>query len=698
MAGRAASGATMPSCPRSVRASAFSGRVCSRAFQSLARPGRVHAVAPVSVAAPVELKTGKPKREDVITGSADNNVSDYIYEKMGADLHRQPDHPICIIKQAIYDFFEKRNPGMFKTFDDRYPIVTTHANFDEVLVPKDHISRSPNDTYYVDANTVLRCHTSAHQAETLRAGHPAFLVTGDVYRRDSIDSTHYPVFHQMEGVRVFTEAEWTAAGADATALAEKDLKDALEGLAKHLFGDVECRWIDAYFPFTNPSFELEIFFKGKWLEVLGCGVMEQVRASGGATPKRGGVHPNPKSRGRGLGGGVGRAGRSGAALPSERLWVGAHGASLGTGPARKDDVCGNPLWGTQPHQPSLASSPATTRPHTHAHTPPHRSQVILDGNYKPGHKAWAFGLGLERLAMVLFDVPDIRLFWSGDDRFLKQFKVRGHKAGEARAGAGMGCVKAGRMSGRAWRHVPAIGRKQRRARATGGCRLWGGEAEGQGARWASGWIAHGVGEHQYQMRPDAGLVMAWHGEEPDHVPVLKHAGLNCRRAAAAQAGDLSARFKPYSKYPSCYKDMAFWVSPEFSENNLCELVSRRGGGGVHGERRGRRAHSRVEGRTSERWLGNGYGWRAGWSEQVSGAGTHGGVVEELGEQELSVSAGKVVFPASHHTAPRPRNLLRRPCRQVRNIGGDLVEEVTLIDNFTNKKTGRTSNCYRIVYR
>ncbi|PNW86275.1 hypothetical protein CHLRE_02g079600v5 [Chlamydomonas reinhardtii] len=395
VAGRAASGATMPSCPRSVRASAFSGRVCSRAFQSLARPGRVHAVAPVSVAAPVELKTGKPKREDVITGSADNNVSDYIYEKMGADLHRQPDHPICIIKQAIYDFFEKRNPGMFKTFDDRYPIVTTHANFDEVLVPKDHISRSPNDTYYVDANTVLRCHTSAHQAETLRAGHPAFLVTGDVYRRDSIDSTHYPVFHQMEGVRVFTEAEWTAAGADATALAEKDLKDALEGLAKHLFGDVECRWIDAYFPFTNPSFELEIFFKGKWLEVLGCGVMEQ---------------------------------------------------------------------------------------------------VILDGNYKPGHKAWAFGLGLERLAMVLFDVPDIRLFWSGDDRFLKQFK----------------------------------------------------------------------------------------------------------------AGDLSARFKPYSKYPSCYKDMAFWVSPEFSENNLCELV--------------------------------------------------------------------------------------------RNIGGDLVEEVTLIDNFTNKKTGRTSNCYRIVYR
>ncbi|GLC48484.1 hypothetical protein PLESTB_000103000 [Pleodorina starrii] len=384
------------SCPRlTVGSCSFQGRVCPLAFKSASRPGRSHAVAPACVAAAVELKTGKPLREEVITGSPDNNITDYIYDKMGMDLHRQPDHPIGIIKQAIYDYFEARNPGLFTKFDDRFPIVSTRANFDEVLVPADHISRSPNDTYYVDANTVLRCHTSAHQAETLRAGHSAFLVTGDVYRRDSIDATHYPVFHQMEGVRVFSEADWLASGLDPTKLAERDLKDALEGLARHLFGDVECRWIDAYFPFTEPSFELEIFFKGKWLEVLGCGVMEQ---------------------------------------------------------------------------------------------------RILDDNFKPGHKAWAFGLGLERLAMVLFDVPDIRVFWSNDDRFLKQFS----------------------------------------------------------------------------------------------------------------AGDLKSRFKPYSKFPACYKDMAFWVSPEFSENNLCELV--------------------------------------------------------------------------------------------RSIGGDLVEEVTCIDTFTNKKTGRTSNCYRIVYR
>ena len=68
-----------------------------------------------------------------------------------------------------------------------------------MLVPPDHVSRSQNDTYYVDSEHVLRCHTSAHQLEMLKDGATKFLVTGDVYRRDSIDATHFPVFHQMVG-------------------------------------------------------------------------------------------------------------------------------------------------------------------------------------------------------------------------------------------------------------------------------------------------------------------------------------------------------------------------------------------------------------------------------------------------------------------------------------------------------------------
>jgi phenylalanyl-tRNA synthetase alpha chain len=312
-------------------------------------------------------------------------VTDAVFDKIGANLHTRPDHPIAIIKDAIYSYFDEAaaargaaGPGRsaFTKFDGLHPVVPATANFDEVLVPADHVSRSPNDTYYVDDATVLRCHTSAHQAATLRAGERAFLVTGDVYRRDSIDCSHYPVFHQMEGVRVFDQAEWEAAGLpDGTALAERELKGLLEGLAAHLFGpDAQTRWVDAYFPFTHPSFELEVLFNGEWMEVLGCGVMQPAILANA-----------------GLGsGGCGGGGGGGGAV-----------------------------------------------------------------------SAWAFGLGLERLAMCLFQIPDIRLFWSADPRFTRQF-----------AGGGMGI-----------------------------------------------------------------------------------------------------RFKPYSKFPPCFKDVSFWV-PEagLSENDMCEVV------------------------------------------------------------------------------------------------------------------------------
>ncbi|GAB4838713.1 hypothetical protein Ancab_028256 [Ancistrocladus abbreviatus] len=237
-------------------------------------------------------------------------------------LHRRDQHPIGILKNAIYDYFDTNYFDKFEKFDDLCPIVSVKENFDDVLVPADHVSRGYNDTYYVDPQTVLRCHTSAHQAELLRRGHTHFLVTGDVFRRDSIDSTHYPVFHQMEGVRVFSSNDWESSGVDATSYAAGDLKTCLEGLACHLFGAVEMRWVDTYFPFTNPSFELEIFFQEKWMEVLGCGVTEQ---------------------------------------------------------------------------------------------------EILKRSGKTDTVAWAFGLGLERLAMVLFDIPDIRLFWSSDERFTSQY-------------------------------------------------------------------------------------------------------------------------------------------------------------------------------------------------------------------------------------------------------------------------------------
>ncbi len=65
-------------------------------------------------------------------------------------------------------------------FDDLSPIVTIEQNFDQLLVPLDHVSRRPSDTFYVDGERLLRCHTSAHQNELLQAGHQSFLCTGDV--------------------------------------------------------------------------------------------------------------------------------------------------------------------------------------------------------------------------------------------------------------------------------------------------------------------------------------------------------------------------------------------------------------------------------------------------------------------------------------------------------------------------------------
>ena len=275
-----------------------------------------------------------------ITDDVGNNVTPYIENLVGRGLHRAEAHPLGIIKAKIEEYFQGLDGPAFEIVDDLDPLVQAQACFDDLLIPKDHPGRLPSDTYYVSrpggrevsasTDVLLRTHTSAHQSQLLRDGKEAFLCTGDVYRRDEIDASHFPAFHQMEGVKLFppadvggamTREEWLAS--PGCELIAKDLKKTLEGLCDHLFGDCEKRWIDEYFPFTEPSFELEIFYNGDWMEVLGCGV----------------IH----------------------------------------------------------------------------------SGVLEKADLKHRH-GWAFGLGLERLAMVLFTIPDIRLFWTDDQRFSKQFK------------------------------------------------------------------------------------------------------------------------------------------------------------------------------------------------------------------------------------------------------------------------------------
>lgn len=283
------------------------------------------------------------------------NVTEKILSHVGQNVYLKKCHPLSLVRQRIINYFYKafansRGNPEFSIYENFSPVVSVEQNFDSLLIPKDHPSRQKSDCYYINRDYLLRAHTTAHQAELIQSGLNNFLIIGDVYRRDEIDRTHYPVFHQIDAVRMktkeqlfpndpllslFEEGNNTLATGDnakqachtleAVKLMEHELKSTLIGLAKQLFGDdIKCRWVNVYFPFTEPSWELEVFHDGNWLELLGCGIMQQ---------------------------------------------------------------------------PILNSAGVQDR------------------------VGWAFGIGLERIAMCLYKIPDIRLFWSKDTGFLSQFQT-----------------------------------------------------------------------------------------------------------------------------------------------------------------------------------------------------------------------------------------------------------------------------------
>ena len=189
-----------------------------------------------------------------IVDNVGNNVTPYIANLVGRGLHKQADHPLGIIKDKIEGYFKSLDGvgGVtWEVADSLDPLVRAQECFDDLLIPQDHPGRKPSDTYYVtrdggrevssSTDTLLRTHTSAHQTTLMREGREAFLCTGDVYRRDEIDASHFPVFHQMEGVKLFdpalvggemTKEEWLAS--PGCQLIADDLKKTLEGMCDHL--------------------------------------------------------------------------------------------------------------------------------------------------------------------------------------------------------------------------------------------------------------------------------------------------------------------------------------------------------------------------------------------------------------------------------------------------------------------------------
>ena len=147
-------------------------------------------------------------------------------------------------------------------------IETEDFNFDMLNIKKSHPARQMHDTFYVENKSwVLRTHTSPVQIRSMLKSKPpiAFTSAGKVYRKDD-DATHLPMFHQVEGIYVNKTVTFG------------NLKSVINQILHNLFGeDVEVRFRPSYFPFTEPSAEVDILSKnGKWLEILGCGIVNPI--------------------------------------------------------------------------------------------------------------------------------------------------------------------------------------------------------------------------------------------------------------------------------------------------------------------------------------------------------------------------------------------------------------------------------------
>ena len=232
-------------------------------------------------------------------------------------------HPITQIINEVEDIFL----GMGYEIADGPEVEKTIYNFDKLNTPADHPARDVQDTFYITEDIVLRSQTSPVQARVMENQKPPIKIIcpGAVYRSDAVDSTHSPVFHQLEGLVVDKN------------ISMADLKGTLEIFAKKCLGEnTKIRFRPHHFPFTEPSAEADVscfvcggkgcrVCKGEgWIELLGCGM----------------VHPN----------------------------------------------------------------------------------VLRNCNIDPEvYSGFAFGFGIERIAMAKFGIDDMRLLFENDARFLKQF-------------------------------------------------------------------------------------------------------------------------------------------------------------------------------------------------------------------------------------------------------------------------------------
>lgn len=221
-------------------------------------------------------------------------------------------HPVTLTIQRIEHFFKQWGFSV----ESGPEIEDSDHNFDALNIPPHHPARTEQDTFWFDSERLLRTQTSGVQIRTMKKKAPPLriIAPGRVYRND-YDQTHTPMFHQMEGLILDSDISFA------------NLKGTLKHFLQYFFQkDLPVRFRPSYFPFTEPSAEVDVMSKnGQWLEILGCGM----------------VHP----------------------------------------------------------------------------------RVLNNLNIDPErYSGFAFGMGIERLAMIAYGVTDLRAFFENDLRFLKQFK------------------------------------------------------------------------------------------------------------------------------------------------------------------------------------------------------------------------------------------------------------------------------------
>ena len=169
-------------------------------------------------------------------------------------------HPLITTTEQIIDLFL----GLGYQVSEGPEIENDYYNFEALNIPPDHPARDMQDTFYLGGEYLLRTHTSPVQIRCLESKKPPVRIVspGRVYRRDAVDATHSPVFHQIELLAIDEGLDFS------------HLRGTVMAFLKAFFGDLPIRFRASYFPFTEPSAEVDVQWRGKWLEVMGCGMVD----------------------------------------------------------------------------------------------------------------------------------------------------------------------------------------------------------------------------------------------------------------------------------------------------------------------------------------------------------------------------------------------------------------------------------------